>query len=107
MKTVYKYPIELYVSTIEIYREAEILSIGYDPIGQLCLWALIDTEHEKEFITILTVGTGWELPENGLEFIDTIKDGPYMWHVFKADENSIYTNMKIKRRRFNNVDRTH
>ena len=92
MKTVYKYPIGLHISRVNIYKNAQIISAGYDPIGELCIWALVDTEQEKEFVTILTIGTGWELPENGLEFIDTVKDGPYMWHVFKADENFAHTN---------------
>ena len=70
MKTVYKYPIGLHISRVNIYKNAQIISAGYDPIGELCIWALVDTEQEKEFVTILAIGTGWELPENGLEFID-------------------------------------
>ena len=92
MKTVYKYPLGLHITKLSLYKNAQILSVGYDPSGQLCLWALVDTEQEKETISILAVGTGWELPYEDLDFIDTVNDGPYMWHIFKANKNFVHTN---------------
>lgn len=91
MKTVYKYPIGLHIKKIEIYKNAKILSAGYDPSGILCVWALVDTEQEKEEVYFFSIGTGWDLPRCDLEFIDTVNDGPYMWHIFKANENFIHT----------------
>ena len=64
------------------------LSAGYDPSGDICVWAIIDPEvriDEKVEYNILKIGTGWDFSQNELdnmEFIDTVKEGPYMWHIF-------------------------
>ena len=34
---------------------------------------------------IVQIGTGWNFDQNELdkmEFIGTVKEGPYMWHIF-------------------------
>ena len=64
------------------------LSAGYDPSGDICVWAIVDPEvriDEKVEYDILKIGTGWDFSQNELdnmEFIDTVKEGPYMWHIF-------------------------
>ena len=64
------------------------LSAGYDPSGDICVWAIIDPEvriDKKVEYNILKIGTGWDFSQNELdnmEFIDTVKEGPYMWHIF-------------------------
>ena len=64
------------------------LSAGYDPSGDICVWAIIDPEagiDEKVEYNILQIGTGWNFNQNELdniEFIGTVKEGPYMWHIF-------------------------
>lgn len=64
------------------------LSVGYDPSGDICVWAIVDPEAETDErveYDILQIGTGWDFGQNELdsiEFIGTVKEGPYMWHVF-------------------------
>ena len=64
------------------------LSAGYDPSGDICVWAIVDPEvriDEKVEYDILKIGTGWDFSQDELdnmEFIDTVKEGPYMWHIF-------------------------
>ena len=64
------------------------LSVGYDPSGDICVWAIVDPEaniDEKVEYDILQIGTGWDFSQDELdnmEFIDTVKEGPYMWHIF-------------------------
>lgn len=64
------------------------LSVGYDPSGDICVWAIVDPEAETDErveYDILQIGTGWDFGQDELdrmEFIGTVKEGPYMWHVF-------------------------
>ena len=66
----------------------EWLSAGYDPSGDICVWAIVDPEveiDEKVEYNILKIGTGWDFSQdelNNTEFIDTVKEGSYMWHIF-------------------------
>lgn len=64
------------------------LSVGYDPSGDICVWAIVDPEAETDErieYDILQIGTGWDFGQDELdsmEFIGTVKEGPYMQHVF-------------------------
>ena len=64
------------------------LNAGYDPSGDICVWAIVDPEagiDEKVEYNILKIGTDWDFSQDELdnmEFIDTVKEGPYMWHIF-------------------------
>ena len=69
------------------------LSAGYDPSGDICIWAIVDPEagiDEKVEYDILQIGTGWDFSQNELdnmEFIGTVKEGFYMWHIFVNQPN--------------------
>ena len=64
------------------------LSAGYDPSGDICVWAIVDPEaeiDERVEYNILQIGTGWDFDQDELdnmEFIGTMKEGSYMWHIF-------------------------
>ena len=64
------------------------LSAGYDPSGDICVWAIVDPEakvDERIEYDILQIGTGWDFSQNELdnmEFIGTVEEGSYMWHIF-------------------------
>ena len=64
------------------------LSAGYDPSGDICVWAIVNPEAEKKKkveYNILQIGTGWNFSQNELdnmEFIGTVEEGPYIWHIF-------------------------
>ena len=69
------------------------LSAGYDPSGDICVWAIVDPEakiDERVEYDILQIGTGWDFSQNELdnmEFIGTVKEGFYMWHIFVNQPN--------------------
>ena len=71
------------------------LSASYDPSGDICVWAIGDPEagiDEKVEYDILQIGTGWDFSQNELdnmEFIGTVKEGFYMWHIFVNQPNKI------------------
>ena len=64
------------------------LSAGYDPSGDIYVWAIVEKKakiDERVEYDILQIGTGWDFSQNELdnmEFIGTVKEGPYMWHIF-------------------------
>ena len=64
------------------------LSVGYDLSGNICVWAIVDPEaeiDERVEYDILQIGTGWDFSQDELdnmEFIGTVKEGPYTWHIF-------------------------
>ena len=87
MKTIYKYPIKNYpgTSVININKEYQFLKMGYDPNGVLCIWAYVDPDTEMDSIKITMIGTGWPMEDNFFTesfYIDTVNDGPYVWHAF-------------------------
>lgn len=93
MLTVYKYPINPSDEKIElkIPGGGNILSAGLDPVNRLCVWALVDPDEEDCTTNIYCVGTGWPIDwimeeEDALNFVGSVKDGPYMWHVFVGGE---------------------
>lgn len=93
MITVYKYPIEPSIEKIElsIPGGGPVLSAGLDPMGTLCIWAIANTDEPDEIVTVYCIGTGWTLDwvieeQDNLNFINTIKQDMYIWHVFTADE---------------------
>lgn len=93
MITIYKYPIEPSLEKIElnIPGGGPVLSAGLDPMGVPCIWAIANTDDSDEIVTVYCVGTGWPLDwimeeQDNLKFIDTIKQGVYMWHIFTVGE---------------------
>ncbi len=86
MKVIYKYPIHLTgMEYINSYEGAEVLSVGYDPSGVPCVWAMVDTAKPQYPLNVLCLGTGWEVDMSfDYKFIGTINDGPYMWHIFQV-----------------------
>lgn len=52
--------------------------------GRVTLWAEVDTSQPLEARTFVTYGTGWEIDEEKRCYIDTIFDGPFVWHVYEV-----------------------
>ena len=87
MKTIFKYPLKF---TMHLPKNSNILYFGFDPKNQLCLWAEVDpNEQEKEIYYLEEVGTGWPIDDilkEGFKYQTTIKDDPYMWHIYMKKE---------------------
>lgn len=85
MRTIYKYKLAVVdEQEIQIPDFAEILSVQ-NQNGELCLWALVNSDNKPEPWTIQIVGTG--NPASGInaeDFIGTVQqhDGGLVWHVF-------------------------
>jgi hypothetical protein len=94
MQVIYKYPIKMRPghNYLKLNKGYKILKLDYDPNKILCIWALVDNEiEEKKEVDITLVGTGWPLDINPevATYIDSVVDGPYVWHAFEVKFNEI------------------
>ena len=93
MLSIWKYNVEpaAFTQLLMVPEKAEVMSCGTDAEGTPSIWVLVDTDAAPtKPMEYYVVGTGWNLDfmkNRGLMFIGTIKDGPYMWHVFVGDES--------------------
>ena len=86
MKTVYKYEIKIQDEfVLELPKIGEGIHVGLDPNGQSSMWICHDTEEEKVMTKFYVRGTGHTVPEDGI-YINSWKDGPFMWHLFIAED---------------------
>lgn len=84
MKTVYKYPLLL--------EDRQLLSLpfGAKPLtvqlqnDALCLWALVDTDTDAESVPyyFAVCGTGHPVPAGDWDYLTTVQQGPFVWHIF-------------------------
>ena len=83
MSVIYKYTVGATGSkAFNLPRGAEILSAGLDPAGDLCVWARVNPGEPLERVTLYVIGTGQEVPA-GARFVETVLQGPWVWHIFK------------------------
>lgn len=85
MKKIYKYDITLCeYQLIEMPIGAEILSIGLQN-DSIKLWAMVEPEQYKLQIRhILIVGTGQGISNDAKQFIGTVQQGAFVWHLFEC-----------------------
>jgi len=96
--TIHKYPLQITDhQAVETYYGYKALSVGRDAQGIICLWAIVDPEiplalcglnetTNKRLMDIYVIGMGNPFPHHsGLQFVGTVVDGPFVWHVFDSD----------------------
>ena len=94
MITIYKYPIQP-SGRIEANAEViKIVSVGLDPLGQQCIWALVDTRgygsiDYQIYGTGHPINTDWHDRDN---YVGTFNDGPFVWHLFAEITNATSDN---------------
>jgi len=83
MRTVWKYTLSLGQTTLSAPAGATVVSVGLDPRGELCAWLNIPTDSAEATarLAVLVVGTGHPVHRSA-RFLATVKQGPFMWHVF-------------------------
>ena len=89
MMTIYKYQIPIQDSIkLTLPKDALILSFQIQN-GIPVLWAMVNTEAEREERSFLLFGTGHPIRitegKHNLQFIGTIQDEnlPLVWHLFE------------------------
>lgn len=86
MKVIYKYNLK---PTVLLPKDALILKVAMQNDG-LYIWAIIDpnekTHIEREFQVVAT-GDPFDYNRLKYTFIDTVFDGPLVWHIFEVNDN--------------------
>ena len=84
MKTVYKYK---WADEVELPQKAKILRADFQN-DELFFWAFVNPEAPKEKRKLLLLPTGnvGIGDEQGLIYINTVFQGPYVWHLFEILE---------------------
>lgn len=68
------------------------LHVGKDPQGDICVWALVAVDSPSENVhrrkwKVMVRGTGHDCGDVAYaEFIGTVVDGNFVWHVFAGVE---------------------
>lgn len=82
---IFKYPLRLSdLQEVALPRDARVLSVGLDPNGLLCLWALVNPSFDVVPRQVRIIGTGNEVPTEALSmmFAGTVTTEYFVWHVF-------------------------
>ena len=83
MKTIWKYPLTVTdYQSVRMPKGAEILSVA-DQQGELCVWALVDSDAELEDRMFYIFGTGNSFNEViPMNFLGSVQQNVFVWHVF-------------------------
>lgn len=86
MRTIYKYPL-----AIKDEQEIEMpgphvicFQTGIDPMGQLCVWALVSSSMKMQKRRFFITGTGYEIPEEARIWIGSVKVGKFVFHIWTS-----------------------
>lgn len=84
MKSIFKYGLEIKhdTQTILMPKGAEILDAQFQN-KTICIWAIVDTEEDKEYRTFEVLGTGFTLSDAKKKHISTTQLEDFVFHVFE------------------------
>ncbi len=85
MKTVYKYPLQMEGDQeVAMPGKPVLFKVGLDPVGALCVWALVEPQHELKPQRFFIVGTGHPAPDDGRYLGSaSLHGGNLIFHVFE------------------------
>jgi hypothetical protein len=86
MKVIYKYQLK---PMVLLPKEALVLKAGIQN-GELFVWALVDpneTTHIERLFEIVGTGHSFEHGYLTHRHVDTIFDGPFVWHIWEVNKN--------------------
>lgn len=82
MKTIYKYPLTLSERQyIEVPVGAHFMCTQVQR-GAICLWAMVNTDQQTVHYEIALVGTGTPMPHGLWQYIGTVQQGDFVWHIY-------------------------
>lgn len=81
MTKIYKYKLDL--QDTQIINAPIVKPLCVQKQGdELVLWAEVDTAKDNEIFQVTIVGTGHSVPTDAGEYLSTVQDGYYVWHVY-------------------------
>lgn len=84
MKKIFKYELNVAGDMTILYAPIEqLLKVDWQDGDGAVLWAIIDDEIENKTWRIISLGTGWTIPDGVDDYIGTVQDDfGYVWHYF-------------------------
>ena len=80
------------MTSIRMPRDAKILTVGMQK-DRIVLWAEVNTEEPTVLRRFFVYGTGWpidmiiaELKTKKHDYVGTVFDGAFVWHVYDGGE---------------------
>ncbi len=86
MRTIYKYG---FSRTIELPIDSQVLKVGMQN-GIIQMWVLVDpNQKQTSYRNFEMIGTGHAFEFDYLThtYIDSVFDGPFIWHIWEANKN--------------------
>ncbi len=86
MRTIYKYG---FSRTIELPIDSQVLKVGMQN-GIIQMWVLIDPNQKQTcYRNFEMIATGHEFEFDYLThtYIDSLFDGPFVWHIWEINKN--------------------
>lgn len=80
MKRIYKYPLEVIEEQTIDMHEGDILTLQLQD-GKPVLWAEVDPSSISK-VTILCYGTGQDIKEDRIIYLNTVQIGVFVWHYY-------------------------
>ena len=86
MITIHKYEINIADElSVTLPKDAEILHLGLDPNGDVCIWAKVNTDNPMVELPLLVFGTGHNIPDNAKRHLGSVLQRFFVWHIFYRD----------------------
>lgn len=84
MRTIWKFPLEIGETTVEMPNASLVLSVQVQQ-GSLALWAEVDPGQSRVRRRFTVYGTGHSMPENPGRYLCTFQahDGKFVGHVYE------------------------
>ncbi|MFM2393775.1 MAG: hypothetical protein RLZZ546_1757 [Bacteroidota bacterium] len=86
MKVIYKYEL---ARTIQLPIDSQVLKVGMQN-GIMQMWVLVDSnqkETSQRNFEIIGTGHSFEFDYLTHTYIDSLFDGPFVWHIWEANKN--------------------
>lgn len=81
MNQVFKYSLNIGTTIVGLPLGAKVLSVQMQR-GTVTMWALVDPSAMPLPRMFDVVGTGWNVPEDGI-YRGTVQAGDFVWHAFE------------------------
>lgn len=89
MKTIWKFILKPEIE-IEMPKGTEILTVAAQR-DEICLWAKVDPNMQREKRKFMTFGTGHDIPDIEMKYIGTsqLSGGALIFHTFEVIGNGV------------------
>jgi hypothetical protein len=81
--TIWKFEFEVADAvSVTMPQGAKVIHVGTQNPYHICLWAMVNPESPVEIRNFCVRGTGHSIAGITHPHLGSVKDGPFVWHVF-------------------------